>query len=139
MFEADGTFVYHISGSTANDSNFIGPWGLAFDHCGNLHVADANTNTIKVFAPHCQGEYVTAYNSQVSHPAGIAIDDEGNTFIAENYYDSYSYSPSCLCVLNSQHQMVNSLRFVQRATGVTVDREGSVYLCGHDNNGVYKF
>ena len=143
VFEVDGTFVYHISGSTTNGSNLNGPWGLAFDCSGNLHVAETNTNIIKVFT--LQGEYVTSYNSQVTYPAGIAIDDEGNTFIAENNYINRSrsrncmYAQSCLCVLNSQHQIVNSFRFVQNATGVTVDREGSVYLCGYNNSSVYKY
>ena len=60
------------------------PWGLAFDQRGNLHVVNTNTNTIKVFTT--KGQYVTQYNSGLTQPSGIAIDDEGNSFITEYYY-----------------------------------------------------
>ena len=130
VFEADGTHIIDISGSTSDGSSLNGPWGLAFDRCGNLHVADTNTNTIKVFTPH--GQYVTSYNSRVSQTAGIAIDDEGHTFVAE-------YNSSRLCILDSQHQVIKSTRLVQKATGVTVDKEGSVYLCGYNNCCVFVF
>ena len=130
VFEADGTHIRDISGSASDSSNLNGPWGLAFDNSGNLHVADTNTNTIKVFTP--QGQYVTSYNSRVSQPAGIAIDDEGHTFVAE-------YNSSRLCILNSRHQVIKSTSLVQNATGVTVDKEGSLYLCGYNNCCVYKY
>ena len=133
VFEADGTHTIDISGSASDGSNLNGPWGLAIDHSGDLHVADTNTNTIKVFTP--QGQYVTSYNSRVSSPAGIAMNDEGYTLVAEYYYSSASR----LCILDSQHQVINSTRLVQNATGVTVDKEGSIYLCGYSNCGVYKY
>ena len=52
VFETNGTFVHHITGT--NGSNLNGPWGLAFDQSGNLHVVDTNTNMIKVFTPEGQ-------------------------------------------------------------------------------------
>ena len=136
IFDADGTHISDISGSTFYGSSLNGPWGVAFDCSGNLHVADTNTNTIEVFTP--QGQYVTSYNSGVSFPAGIAIDDEGHTFIGENYYHSSS-GYSHLCILDSQHQVINSPRLVQSATGVAVDNKGSLFLCDYDNCCVYKY
>ena len=132
VFEADGTHISDISGSASDGSSLNGPWGLAFDLSGNLHVADTNTSTIKVFTP--QGQYVTSYSSGVFQPAGIAIDDEGHTFVAEYFCQSSSR----LCILDSQHQVIKSTRPVDNATGVTVDKEGSVYLCGYKNCRVYK-
>ena len=87
VFKADGTFLYNITGSTADGSNINSPWGLAFDQCGNLHVAESSTSTIKLFIP--QGQYITQYNSDVNQPAGIAIDDEGNIFITDYCYSYY--------------------------------------------------
>ena len=134
VFEADGKFLHHIIGTT-DESKLSGPWGVAFDRCGKLHVADSNTSTIKVFTPHCQ--YVTQYKSGISWPAGIAIDEEGNTFVAEYYYQQGYYSQ--LCILNPEHKVINSFRAVQHGTGITVDKEGSIYYCGHSNYCVYKF
>ena len=132
VFEADGTHISDILVNTSNGSNLSRPWGLAFDHSGNIHVADTNTNTVKVFTP--QGQYVTCYGSGVSQPAGIVIDDEGQTFVAE-----YG-ATSRLCILDSQHQVISSLpMLVQNATGVTIDKEGSIYICGYNNFCVYKY
>ena len=92
VFEADGTFLYHITGSTADGSNLNGPWGLAFDQCGNFHVANTNTKIIKVFIS--QGQYVTHYSSGVNQPAGIMINEEGNIFIVDSGYNAYGYGVS---------------------------------------------
>ena len=148
VFEANGTFLYHIIGNTADGSNLNGPWGLAFDQCGNLHVADTNTSTIKVFTP--QGQFVTQYNSGVNQPAGIAIDEEGNTFIADYGYNNYGYGvqnrargrmtqPNQVCILNSKHNIIHSFGANQAGSGITIDKEGSIYVCSVNNYQVYKF
>ena len=158
IFEADGTFITHIG-----ERNLNGPWGLAFDSSGNLHVADTNTNTIKVFTG--DGGYVTSYDSGVNQTAGIAIDDEGNTFVAEQQpnYDDYGYNQieSLFAVLNSHHQVISSdgatsydqpghyaqaydggvSQFApgQGATGITLDKDGSIYVCDFLNCQVQKY
>ena len=130
VFDANGEFLYHITGSVADGSNLCEPWGLAFDPNGNLHVADTNNNSIKVFT--AQGQYITQYSSVVAQPAGIAIDEEGNIFIAENaiYYNHTSYynsQYSRLCILNSQYQVLHTLvRCSKCATGITIDKDGSL-------------
>ena len=134
IFEADGTHIFDIS----DTSNLSGPWGIAFDQSGNLSVADSNTNTIKVFTP--QGQYINSYNSNVCQPAGIAIDDEGITFIAEYYFYNSNYiAYSQFCVLNSQHDVVTSTRNFQHLTGITVDKEGAIYVCDYNCCTVYKY
>ena len=177
IFEGDGTFITHIG-----EDNLNGPWGLAFDGSGNLHVADTNTSTIKVFTG--DGGYVTSYDSEVNQPAGIAIDDEGNTFVfgeqpptKPGYHQQYpsrgnqQQRQSLFVVLNSRHQVVSSLAssynqpvlqrsFIashlamqlatgvraspqfapgQGATGITLDKDGSIYVCNFINCQVYKY
>ena len=161
IFEADGSHIFNISGK------LNGPWGIAFDQSGNLNVADTNTNTIKVFTP--KGQYVTEYNSGVCQPAGIAIDDEGNTFVTEqlknttvnnrclscgnymhNCYCGSMYNPayasavhgaygSHLCILSLKHWVIKTIKVAQNATGVTVDKEGSIYVCDYTNRKVGKY
>jgi DNA-binding beta-propeller fold protein YncE len=157
VFEADGSFLYHISGNTADRSNLNGPWGLAFDQCGNLHVADTNTNTIKVFTP--QGQYTSQYSSGVNQPSGIAIDEEGNIFIVDsgyryNTYASYSMAvgggyqnrtrgqtsqPNQVCLLNSKHTIIHYFGANQAGTGITIDKEGSIYVCSSNNYQLHKY
>ena len=161
IFEADGSHIFNISGK------LNGPWGIAFDQSGNLNVADTITNTIKVFTP--KGQYVTEYNSGVSQPAGIAIDDEGNTFVTEqlknttvnnrclscgnythNCYCGSMYNPayasavhgaygSRLCILSLKHRVIKTIKVAQNAIGVTVDKEGSIYVCDYTNRKVGKY
>ena len=131
VYKADGTFLYHIL--AGNTTNYSSLWGLALSHCGDLHVVDTTTSIINVFTT--EGQFITNYycGSQVSQPSAIAIDDEGNTFVT-------GYR-SCLCILNSQHQVIHSIEAVRCSedthTGITVDKYGSIYLCANKECQVY--
>ena len=150
VFADNGTFLYHIIGNTADGSNLNGPWGLAIDQCGNLHVANTNTSQIKVFTT--QGKYVSQYNSGVSQPAGIAIDEEGNIFITDyglannvhgggkQGYQHYGHGHNMqVCVLNSEHNVIHSFGANQSATGITIDKNGFIYVCCYNSRQVNKF
>ena len=131
VFEADGTFAYHITGSLSN------PWGLTFDPSGNLHVANYGSNNVSIFSP--DGKYITQYNSQVNNPAGIAIDEEGYTFIAEYYTSNSSYNYSRFAILDSNHTLVRHTQNFRYASGITIDKEGFIHVCGVNNYCVYKY
>jgi DNA-binding beta-propeller fold protein YncE len=134
-------------------SNLNAPWGLAFDQCENLHVADTNTRMIKVFSP--QGQYVTQYSSGVSQPAGIAIDDEGNIFITDHSsalhkskahqnrgYTSQVPQSNQVCVLDSTYNVIHSFGAPNKNfaySGITIDKEGYVYVCSMNYHRVQKF
>jgi uncharacterized protein YjiK len=151
VFAANGTFLYHIIGNMADGSNLNAPWGLAIDQWGNLHVADTNTATIKVFTT--EGKYVTEYNSGVNHPAGITIDEDGNIFIADNRNSKYGYGAyqtrghthtgrtqsNLVTVLNSKYSIIHSFGANQNAAGITIDKNGFIYVCSFDNCQVHKF
>ena len=147
IFEADGTFVNHFT-----NGNLNGPWGLALDNSGNLHVASTNTSSIVVFTR--EGEYVSTYNSGVKKPAGIAIDDEGNTFVTDCprapygvpsvYYDGYSTRRPqerlvTVVMLNTQHEIIASWQAGHNVTGITLDKEGSIYVCDYSGRCVRKY
>ena len=82
VFEPDGTFAYHITGSTVDKSNLRSPWGVAFDSSGDLHVTNHGSNDVFVFMP--EGEYKTKYSCGISELAGIAISADGYSFGAKN-------------------------------------------------------
>ena len=42
VFNTKGTFLYHIADNSAKGISFITPWGLAFDHRGNLYVTNSS-------------------------------------------------------------------------------------------------
>ena len=131
VFEADGTFAYHITGNLNN------PWGLTFDPSGNLHVANYSSNYVSIFSP--DGTYIGQYSSQVNNPAGIVIDEEGYTFIAEYYTSNSSYNYSRFAILNSSHTLVRQIQNFRYASDITIDREGFIYVCDSNNSCVYKY
>ena len=162
VFSADGTFAYNITGSASDGSNLTNPWGVAFDPSGNLHIANYSSPCVKVFTP--DGKYVTQYGSgQVAYAAGIAIDEEGYSFITEYYNESsssfsrnqmygfgnpsYYHSSefqvsgynSRVFMFNPQHQLLTSYRGFYYPAGICFDKEGFLYLADSHNNQVKKY
>jgi hypothetical protein len=139
VFEADGKFLYHITGTT-DKSKLNSPWGIALDQCGNLHIADSGTNNIKAFTR--QGQYIEEYYSGLKSPSGIAIDAEGNTFISQFHCTQphNGYYITRMCVLNPQHQVIytHTLGNIQNGAGITIDKEGVIYFCSNSNSCIYK-
>ena len=131
VFQSDGEFSHHIQGNAADNSTLVNPWGLAFDNDGNLHVADYSSHLIKVFTP--EGNFVAQYGSGIiQYPAGIAIDDEGFTFVGE-------HNRSRLIILNAQHQQVHTIQNFQDVAGVCTDKDGNVFVCDYYNCCVMKY
>ena len=143
VFEANGTFI-----SCFGHRDLRGPWGLSFDNIGNLHVASTIESSIVVFTR--DGKHIATYNSGVNKPAGVAIDDEGNTFVVDNEA-GYSYEEDTIlselqeirqptvAMLNSQHQVIASWDAGGNATGVTIDKEGSIYVCNYGGHCIFKY
>ena len=104
-----------------------------------------------------EGKYVSTYKSGVNQPAGIAIDDEGNTFVAEEQTchsnarrgeksSSRGGPPGrqqhhllTIAILNSQHQVIASWEAGGNSTGITIDKEGLIYVCDRSGQCVYKY
>ena len=126
VFESDGSFAYHITG------NLSTPWGLTFDPSGNLHVCNYDSNYVSIFTP--EGRYISQYASQVTRPAGVVIDEEGYTFIAENNGTNSRFS-----VLSPNHQLIRYVQNFNSATGITMDKEGFVYVCSYGTSQVFKY
>ena len=132
VFEPDGTFAYHITGSTVDKSNLCSPWDVAFDPSGYLHITNYGSSDITVFTP--EGKYETKYSCGVSNLAGIAIDEEGYSFVTEN-----SSSKSRLFIFNYLHEQVHSIQAFQQAKGVAIDKDGFIYVASYDHKAVYKY
>ena len=138
VFNADGTFAYNITGDAGEGSNLTSPWGVAFDPSGNLHVANYSSPCVKVFT--ADGQYVTQYGSgQVAYAAGIAIDEEGYSFVTEYYTSNPSYNYSRVFVFDPQHKFLTSYQGFRYAVGITVDKEGFIYIADANNNQVKKY
>ena len=123
VFEPDGTFAFQMS-----HSNLRNPKGIAFDVTANLHVADwYSSGKIHIFSS--KGEYISQYDSHLSHPSCIVINEEGCKFIGSGYnYDKFEYAilgPAPENKLGVQREQSD----LCSCSGITLDSHGVVYLC----------
>ena len=138
VFNADGTFAYNITGNASDGSRLTNPWGVAFDPDGNLHVANNTSPCVKVFTP--DGKYILQYGSgQVAYAAGIAINEEGYSFVTEYYTSNSSYNHSRVFVFDPQHKLLTSYQGFRYPVGICFDKEGFLYLADSYNNQVKKY
>ena len=91
----NGTPGYAGDGGAAASAQLNTPVGLAIDKAGNLYIADLGNNvvrkvtaggTISTFAGTTQGYSGNggpAQAAQLSGPQGVAVDSQGNVFIAD--------------------------------------------------------
>lgn len=67
---------------TATNAQLNAPTAVAIDSSGNLYIADANNNTIRVVTAGTINT-VSATSGTVIHPDGLAVDAAGNLYIAD--------------------------------------------------------
>jgi uncharacterized protein (TIGR03437 family) len=92
----DGTVGYTGDNAAATKAELDGPTGLAFDSSGNLYIADATNNvirmvstggTITTFAGNntagFDGDGGLAVDAELSNPTAVAVDKFNNVFIAD--------------------------------------------------------
>ena len=133
VFHLDGTFAYHIAGND-NTSLIDNPWGLAFDPQGNLHVVCYGSRCVKVFT--AEGRYLMKYGhgKTMMGPAGIAIDEEGYSFVSE-----YSGHQCRVLVFDAEHKVLHSIENFASPSGLALDDQGRLYVADHGNSRVLKY
>ncbi|MBX2906903.1 MAG: T9SS type A sorting domain-containing protein [Taibaiella sp.] len=91
-----GTAGYSGDGAQATDAELNRPAGLATDKDGNLYIADADNNVIRMVAtdgtittavgngtPGFGGDYGPVNGCNLNRPFGVAVDAQGELYIAD--------------------------------------------------------
>jgi uncharacterized protein (TIGR03437 family) len=93
-----GVAGFSGNGGPAAVAQLNQPQGVAVDVLGNLYIADTNNNRIRKISPGTSGVITTvagtgvggfagdggpAASAQLQNPQGIAIDEQGNLFVAD--------------------------------------------------------
>ncbi len=91
----DGTYGYSGDGSSATGAELNAPLGVAVNSKGNLYIADTANNVIREVSagiittiagnnkPGYNGDNTTATSAQLDNPSGIAVNKNGDVFIAD--------------------------------------------------------
>ncbi|SDF54020.1 NHL repeat-containing protein [Cellulophaga baltica] len=146
------------SGTDANGiaASFNRPVGLAVDVTGNIYVADSFNQKIRKITP--AGAVTTlagsgstgstdamALESTFSHPRGIAVDADGNVYVA----DTNNYKIRKIAITGEVTTLAGSGSFgradgtattatFQYPSDLAVDADGNVYVADHYNHLIRK-
>jgi sugar lactone lactonase YvrE len=128
--------------STATHAEFSGPAGLAFDKTGNLYVAEHNNNTIRKISPAglvrlFAGQPTPGYaNATVNistgvfgsfrNPSGIAIDANGNLFVADGNNAIREITPAGVITTVAGGPVQASL--LGYPVGIAIDKNGNFFI-----------
>ena len=123
VFNPDGTFSHTIKTGDTSD--------VAIDTEGNLHIAMYSAQSIKVTT--LGGELVREYGGgQLQDPRGVAVDEDGYCLVGD-------WTGRALHIFDPQGKPVHSIEHTGWVCGVTLDKEGSVYVVEHGSNAVHKY
>jgi uncharacterized protein (TIGR03437 family) len=117
-------------GGTADAAQLNAPYGLAFDHRGNLYIADLGNARVRRVAP--DGTISTAASTPLVSPRNLASYSAGNLYISDfDGQQIYKLGPDGALV-----SVVTGLRY---PTALAVDRSGALYIADSGNRVVRKF
>lgn len=90
VFNDAGEFQFNVGEFGENDGQLNGPTYLYWNE-GQLIVTDTLNSRIQTFSP--KGEFVSAfgrrglYLGDLPRPKGVSVDNAGNIYVVESYYD----------------------------------------------------
>jgi sugar lactone lactonase YvrE len=94
----NGTYGYSGDGGPATSAQLRSPQGVAVDSQGDLFITDANNNVVREVSPQgiittvagngtygYSGDGGPATSAQLNFPYGVAVDSQGDLFIADEF------------------------------------------------------
>jgi DNA-binding beta-propeller fold protein YncE len=114
-------------------SGLFNPRGVAVDGQGNVFIADAGNNAIKMWAP-ANNSLTTVVSSGLNDPYGVAVDAAGNLYIADfgsSAIKKWTAADNTLTTLVS-----SGLNY---PSGVAVDGANNVYIADTYNHAIKKW
>jgi sugar lactone lactonase YvrE len=155
------TFAGNTTGGyadgTGTGAQFNNPIGIAVDAQGNIYVSDSFNNRIRMITPGgvvttLAGNGVAGYadgdaaSAQFYGPQGLAVDAQGNVFVAD-YGNNVIRKITAAGVVSTVAGNTTAGYVDGAATtvaefnspaGVAVDKQGNLYVADHNNNMIRK-
>ena len=161
-FAGTGGAGYSGDGGPATSARVGTPYGVAVDRQGNVYITDRYNNRVRKVSP---GGTITTFagtgaygsgsfgdggpatSAQLRNPYGVAVDGQGNVYIADHdHFRVRKVSPSGTITTFAGTGVQGFSGDGGRATaaklfspfGLAVDEKGNVYIADRDNNRVRK-
>jgi hypothetical protein len=148
----NGTWTFGGDGGPAISAQVAGPTGAAVDSAGSVYIADTGNNRVRKVSNGVittvagngtqgfSGDGGPASNSQLSYPAGVALDSEGNLYIADTGNERVRKVANGVIgtiagggsVLGDNGPAANAQ--LNAPSGVAVDATGNLYIADSQNN-----
>ena len=165
MGESVSTVIGEYSNGQSNSTNLYEPYGIAFDHSGNLWVADSGDNRIVEYnAPLTANEpgslvlgqsSLTATSDNVaranmSEPEDIAFDAAGNTWVADTENSRIMEFAQPLSNGEEASQVIGAMNFtsfggndtqslITLPEAIAFDNSGNLWVSDSGNSRVLEF
>ena len=105
--------------------------GIAIDPSGNIH-GTVNDGYVAVYSQ--SEKYLREYGrGQLTDPWGIAIDEEGYSFVSECKYGGR------LKIFSPDGELIHSVGNLKYSAGVCIDNDGNIFVTSLTDRKVYQF
>ena len=134
VLNSDLTFSHMFGSKGSGQGQFSRPFNITFDNQGFVYVADFVNHRIQKFTP--EGLFVSSFGTkgsqpgQLYYPAGITIDDHELVYVncVNDYISVFKTDGQYRCCIKKYLEKDS-----QSFSGITIDRNGYLYICcGHD-------
>ena len=136
---------------------FSGAWGLTTDRRGNIYLANSWKDKIVKLSP--DGQLITSFggagreDGKFLDPSGVAVDDDGNIYVADNCFDSsigddgaYDLDYCRVHKFNPEGQVITAWNrasgpgdLLNKPGAISIDAAGNVLVTDVGNNRIVKF
>ena len=164
----NGSGSFSGDGGAATNAGLLGPTAMIVDTAGNLLIADSSNNRIRkvgtngiistvagngqayvTFSPYAVGDGGAATNGTLSYPNGLALDTNGNLFIADNGNNRIAKVGTNGIIVTvagipslSGHYLVDGVQATSTSlnfpSGVAVDSSNNLFIADSQNARIRK-
>jgi|GEM_PF-1612184 len=149
VFDENGEFVCRYGSPGSSDGQLNLPWGVAVDSEGNIFVADepdqdtAAEGRIQKFSS--EGNFLTSLNiggsgpGQLDHPLGIAVDKDGNVYVADSDNHRIQKFSNELTFISEFGTLGQSDGQFNLPAAIAISADGKIYVADLGNNRIQEF
>jgi sugar lactone lactonase YvrE len=147
-----GTGAVGLGGTTPTTAIFSGPSGIAYDATGNLYIADSLNHVIRKVTPAgvvsivagtgvegFSGDGSAATSAQLDTPKGVAVDTNGNLYIADSRNNRIrKVTGTTITTVAGTGVVGSAITQLALPSGIAVDATGNLYIADTNNNRIVK-